>query len=132
MSFYTNVRIRLATDAKKIQTKTGTAMSSAFGYINTEGEEGFAVGLIAFNKLAEKLLTAKKGDTLAVMGKLQSNDYEKDGVKRKGYQIVCDAILSVKKASPSFQEPRQKKQFTPENAQAAHKNFDQLNDEIGF
>ena len=128
MSFYCNVRIRLATDAKRIKTKTNTPMASAFGYINTEGKEGFAVGLVAFNKLSEKLLTGRKGETLAVMGKMQSNDYEKDGVERKGYQIVCDAILSVKKASPSFQEPRQKK---PENYDGAHQMYGQLNDDLG-
>lgn len=51
------------------------------------------IDIVAFGKSAENLFeSVDKGDTVMVSGKLRSREWEKDGVKQVGYQIVADSL----------------------------------------
>lgn len=36
--------------------------------------------------------SARKGDLVAVTGRLEQSDYEKDGVKRTAFEVVCETV----------------------------------------
>lgn len=122
-----NTKIRLANDTKSITTKTGTPMRTGFCFADT-GDDGFPMSVVAFNNLADTLGKYHKGDALVISGNLQANNYtNREGEEIKGWQCVVDGIAGVKKQSPTFAEKKK-----PEDFGTAHKNFDQLNDSIGF
>ena len=122
MSFYTNVRIKIVSDGKNIRTKTGTPMASSFGYVDVGGEDDFALGVVAFGHIAPELAKVKKGETIAVQGNLQANNYTKqDGTEIKGFQVVADSLMSVRRAMPLMQE-RKPKQHSPTKKQITAQN----------
>ena len=49
--------------------------------------------VIAFDKLAEHIAgSVDKGKRLTVVGRIESDDYEKDGKKVKNYQVVAEEV----------------------------------------
>jgi len=53
--------------------------------------------IVAFGDIAEKIASdTKKGDTIHFEGKLQNNNYEKDGVKVYRDQIVIEKLVVEK------------------------------------
>jgi single-strand DNA-binding protein len=55
----------------------------------SDGDPTF-IDIIVFNEhIAESVV---KGDTVIVEGKLQQNDWERDGVKHSSYRVVADSI----------------------------------------
>lgn len=109
MSIYVNARIKIAKDGQSLQTKTGTPMSKSFGFADIGGENGFPLGVIAFGHIAEDLKRVKKGESIAVMGNLQSNSYvNKAGENVTNYQVIADALMTLKRASPLMHERKPK------------------------
>ena len=48
---------------------------------------------VAFGKTAETLSKyCKKGNRILIEGRLQTNTYEKDGVKHTGYDVIVDNL----------------------------------------
>ena len=105
---YLNARLRLVT-TKRIKTKDGKPMSTGFGYADIQGETGFPLGLVCWNDMAEELARYGKGDTLTVSGRLQANDYEKNGEQVKGFQLIVDGILGSKRTAAFQDEVKPKK-----------------------
>lgn len=72
-------------------------------YKRSNEESADFIPIVAFGKTAE--LTEKyikKGRKICVAGSLRNNNYEKDGVKHYGFQIVAEQIeLLDKKEVPS-------------------------------
>lgn len=69
--------------------------------------------LVVWGETADKFVSryVRKGDLLYVEGRLQTSEYEKDGVKRRSTEIVVDTVrkLNWEKRSddaPSDGEPR--------------------------
>lgn len=56
---------------------------------------------------------AKKGNTVAVDGKLKTETYEKDGVKIKKVKVVCDNVTIVRTSSSSSQGTYQPSSSAP-------------------
>ena len=54
-----------------------------------------------FGYNAEKALKIAKGSKVYIEGKFRSDTYEKDGVKRKAFYILCDKIVHVDKQANS-------------------------------
>lgn len=50
-----------------------------------------------FGYVAEKALKLGKGSKVYLEGKFRSDDYEKDGVKRKAFYILCDKLVIIEK-----------------------------------
>lgn len=55
----------------------------------SDGEPTF-IDIVAFNEHIAESVT--KGDTVIVEGKLQMNEWDRDGVKHTSYRIVADSI----------------------------------------
>ena len=122
---YMNARVRLIS-TKRITTKTGKAMTTGFCYADIQGEKGFPLSLVCWNDLAEELARYGKGDTLTVSGRLQANDYEKNGELVKGYQLIVEGIMGVKRTTAFQDEVKPKKRestFEPHPNQAGAVRF---------
>ena len=95
---------RLTSDPKPIQTSTGKAMTAGNIAVNLMARDEQVtefMGLIAFARQADELARMKKGDLLTVSGKLQVNQWNKDGEEKKQLQIVVDAIVSARTTRPA-------------------------------
>ena len=118
---YVIARIRLAKDSRKIETKTGTPMTTNFGFADISGEDGLPVGVVAFSNLADVLKKYKKGDVIRVTGDLKANDYTNaKGEDVKGYQVIAEGLAGVKAAAAKFQDrkPKADAQDTQQRNQA--------------
>ena len=80
------------TQSGKTFAKVGLAVTR--NYKNAEGERDTDFfNLLAWDKTAEffsKYL--RKGSKILVEGRLQNNNYEKDGVKHYGHDIIVQAV----------------------------------------
>ena len=125
-------RVRLATDTRPIQTKTGTAMRSGFGFADVDAENGLPVGLVAFGSLADELGKYRKGDIIRVTGTFKANDYTKrDGTEVNGWQITLDGLMGVRAAKGKYSTPRAKRgQGAAADANKATGRF--YDDEVSF
>ena len=50
---YVIAKIRLGGDTRKITTKTGTRMQTAFGFADVDSDNGLPVSIVAFGSLAD-------------------------------------------------------------------------------
>lgn len=102
-------KVRLGGDTKKINTKTGTLMRTAWGFADVDSESGLMLGIVAFGNLSEELAKYHQGDSVRVSGNFKANDYQaKDGTEKKGWQIICDGIAGIKSAKAKYSAPRPK------------------------
>jgi single-strand DNA-binding protein len=95
---------RLTADPRQIKTSTGKAMAVANIAVNLTAKDEQVtefMGLVAFSRQADELTRMKKGDLLTASGKLQINQWEKDGEQKRQLQIVVDAIVSARTTRPA-------------------------------
>ena len=110
---------RLAKDPKERTTASGKPMAIASLAVdatqnNSDTEETVWVSVLAFGKQAEILARHKKGEMLAVTGRLtQSRWTGKDGQERTGFSLVADALVSCRTVRPS-RKTKPKAQGYPE------------------
>lgn len=84
----------------------------------------------AFGKTAEFISKYfKKGSKMLVMGEVQNNNYEKDGVKHYGVQIIIDTVEFFGKKSDG-ENAANNSQSTPaaENSSPATTSYDEYDD----
>jgi single-strand DNA-binding protein len=63
------------------------------------------VRITCFNWLASRALTGlKKGDLVHVMGTLRTSEYEKDGAKKYGFEIIASQLLETKSVRGSAEQ----------------------------
>jgi hypothetical protein len=105
---YMNARLRLIS-TKRLNTQTGKPMTTGFGYADIQGETGFPLGLVCWGDMAGELARYGKGDTLTVSGRLQANDYEKNGEPVNGYQLIIDGMMGNKRTAAFQDEVKPKK-----------------------
>ncbi len=88
------------------QTKTGKAMTRCSIAVDVTGhnasdEESVWVSVMAFNRVADDLARAEKGQSLSAMGRLTRSHYvAKDGTERESWSLLADAVVTVKSARP--------------------------------
>ena len=88
-----------------------------------DGEASQFWNVIAFaDTPVAELLQLREGESISVQGKLQSNEYEKDGQKRVSLGVVVDHVLALR------QPARRKDEPTP----AAQRREPVFNDGIPF
>ncbi len=122
---YMNARLRLVL-TKRHQIASSKPMTTGFGYADIQGETGFPLGLVCWNDMAEELARYGKGDTLTVSGRLQANDYEKNGEQVKGYQLIVEGLMGSKRTAAFQDEVKPKKRestFEPHPNQAGAVRF---------
>ncbi len=102
---------RLGQDPRAIETRSGKAMSVASLAVqpSDEFEEPLWLNVVAFNRLAEKLLKHSKGECLSVCGRLQRRRWERDGKQHEQLQVVADSLVSARTVRPSNARKRQPK-----------------------
>ena len=118
---------RLGQDPRAIETRSGKAMSVASLAVqpSDEFEEPLWLNVVAFNRLAERLLKHSKGECLSVCGRVQRNTYTtRDGEAREQLQIIADAIVSARIVSPGNARKRQPKGEEPAASGRSSEAFD--------
>ena len=88
-------------------SKSGSTFATA--KVRADGKDGSTlwVSIIAFNDLADRLLTLKANAAVALSGKLEVSAYTaKDGTPAAGLSVVCDELATLKakprpKAAPA-------------------------------
>lgn len=65
------------------------------------------INVSAFKQLAEGAAEMVKGDMVTVVGKLKADNYEKDGVSRKGVKLLADEIGRSVRARKGAARPAQ-------------------------
>lgn len=117
---------RIGQDPATSQTKTGKAMTRCSIAVDVTGhnasdEESVWVSVMAFNRVADDLARAEKGQTLSAMGRLTRSRYiGKDGTERESWSLLADAVVSVKSARP----PGRKASAPAQHGRPAHVDFD--------
>ena len=89
-------------------SKTGSTFATA--KVKTDGKDGVVlwISIVAFNDLADRLLTLKANNAVALSGKLEVSAYTaKDGSPAAGLSVVCDELAALKA------KPRPKAEPTP-------------------
>lgn len=86
--------------------------------------------VVCFGRLAEIVGDyCKKGRQVYVEGKLRTEEYEKDGIKRYSTKVYIDE-LQLLGTRESGGESSERRKRTPSSASTAHDNFD--DDELQF
>ena len=134
----------LGKDPETRYTPSGTAIAS-FSVATSESWKDKQTGekqertewhrIEAFGKLAEIIGEyLKKGSQVYIEGKLRTDEYEKDGIKRYSTKIIADEMqmLGSKEggASDRSEQPRQQPQANRQPPRPAPDDFD--DDEIPF
>jgi len=87
----------LMADPQSRTSSKGNAYATALLRVPLGESDAELFSVIAFNSAAvEALLQRNKGDSIAVSGSAQRNDYtDKNGVERKGWKVVAEVVLSL-------------------------------------
>lgn len=67
--------------------------------VKADGKDGSSlwISVVAFGDLAERLLTMKANNAVALSGKLEVSAYTaKDGTPAAGLSVVCDELAALK------------------------------------
>jgi single-strand DNA-binding protein len=89
------------------ETKTGKPMCRLSVAVDVAGHgttdpETIWIGVMAFNRVADTLARASKGEMMTAMGKLTKSRYvARDGTERESWSLLADAVLVAKSARPS-------------------------------
>ena len=73
----------------------------------------------------------RKGDGIEIVGRLQSRTYEKDNVKRKIYEVVCDAV-SFPMGKANGDDTTVQNSYIPEAYQAVQTSDYESDDDVPF
>jgi single-strand DNA-binding protein len=105
MNLFTGIG-RITNDIELKQTQSGTNIATFTLAINRDKQNADFLNCIAFNKTAELLAQyTKKGNLLAVNGKVQTRNYEgKDGKKVYVTEIIVNQIEFLEKKQAEFIE----------------------------
>lgn len=129
----------LTRDPELKKTSTGLSVVSFSLAINRKSggqEEVDYFDCEAWRQSADYLgQYAKKGNTVAVDGRLKTDTYERDGVKIKRYKVVCDNVTIVRtgalgsqtqntyQPAPQTQAPKAANGYFPDEAQVNDDDF---------
>ena len=87
---------------------------------------------IAWRQTAEFLSKYfRKGDGIEIVGRLQSRTYEKDNVKRKIYEVVCD-VVSFSAGKANSDDTTAQNSYIPDAYQAVQKSDYEPDDDVPF
>ena len=130
---------RLGADPETRYTPGGDAVCSfriAVNWKSKEKEGAEWVSITAFGKLAEicsQYLT--KGSNVFVSGRMKTEEYEKDGVKRYSTKIIADRMQMIGgRPEGSSSAPRSEQSRPAQGSTPGKKapSFEDLDDDIPF
>lgn len=122
---------RLGADPETRYLTNGDAVASfriAVGWKGKDKEGAEWVSVSAFGKLAEICgQWLKKGSQVFISGRMKTDEYEKDGVKRYSTKIIADRMQML------GGKPREEGQAsTPQGPKQHSTSFDDMDDDIPF
>jgi len=82
-------------DIRQINTKTGNPMSS-FRLMCWREQ----IRCVGFGEVAGDMLSFNDGDRVLLTGKIQSSNWEKDGVKVYSYQVIVETVTPDTASKP--------------------------------
>ncbi len=139
MTAFANVRGRLAGDPKQRETGNGKPMTFATLCVDIEKREAdpqtWFVRLLAFDKWANILAKAGKGEKLAASGELQRGRHTPpDGPEREQWTLVCESVIVAGRtgAERDKSPPRKQRQTAPAQSPPPAAPLDFDDDEIPF
>jgi single-stranded DNA-binding protein len=90
----------LMDDPKSRISSKGNPYATALLRVPLGESDAELFSVITFSSTAvEALLQRSKGDSIALTGSAQRNDYtDKSGVERKGWKVVAEAVLTLYQA----------------------------------
>lgn len=104
-------RLTKEPELKEIDKDTAVmrfTLAVADGVYKGEKQTQF-ISCVAWNRLADTIATyVHKGDMLSIVGKLQENNYEKDGVKHYQTEVYVTEIDLLPQAPREEKEPEKK------------------------
>jgi single-strand DNA-binding protein len=107
MTMIASVHGRLTADPVRRTTKGGKNMTTCTLAIDVTGNNAddpqtLFVGLLAFNRAADDLARASKGETCTAMGKVTRSTYTPAGGEpRDNWSLLADTVVVAKSARPS-------------------------------
>ena len=128
---------RLGADPVERQTRNGKAMVTVSLAVSAgrpdADEETVWFSLAAFGRTAETLARHAKGDLLAAMGPLHRTRFTgRDGTKREGWSLTCEAIVSARTVRPTGGRKRDTAQQPSAPATASPDEGKPFDDAIPF
>ncbi len=95
-------------DPQARTSQTGKAFTTA--KVRADGKDGSTlwISVVAFGDLADRLLTMRANNALALSGKLEVSAYTaKNGEPAAGLSVVCDELAALKAKPRPKAEPAQ-------------------------
>jgi single-strand DNA-binding protein len=132
MTMIASVHGRLTADPVRRTTKAGKDMTTVTLAVDVTGNSDEAqtmfVGLLAFNRAADDLARAAKGETCTAMGKVTKSIYTPAGGEpREQWSLLADTVVVAKSARPSG-----RKASAPSNQASRRESWEQRGDEMAF
>lgn len=122
MSNFISISLRLGSDPRPIQTKTGTPMVTGYGFAKLGNDSpDLSLGVVAFNDVANELANYRKGDVINLSGQLKINVYQRNGEQVEQLQIVADGIAG-KLALKQINNQRKQHNTAPAKSQTMSAN----------
>ena len=114
---------RITKDLELKESSSGNKYCTYSIAVNRDSEHTDFINCATFGSFSEKLVEyVKKGDLIAIEGKLQSSKYEKDGSNYTSYTVVSDKIQFL---SGKHEEPK-------EDASIKSDTFEITDDDLPF
>ncbi len=117
-------------DAPQART-SANGNTFAIAKVKADGKDGawVWVSVIAFGQEAERLLTLKQGDTVAIGGRAEIGAWsDKDGNPHGSLSLVCDELATLKGKPRPSSESRPTSRRPARQPEPAGVPFDDLDD----
>ena len=113
---------RLTKEPETRTFESGKKIATFTLAVDRQGRKGTDfLNFVAWNKLGETVLTyCKKGDMVGVTGSLETREYEKEGEKRRIFEITVSSI--------TFLERKKKEEEAPTEAPTEAPKVEPIND----
>jgi single-strand DNA-binding protein len=108
---YASLYGRVGGDPVSRQTRTGKPMTTCSVAVNVaRNDEELAnewFNVVAFGRTADELARHKKGDLVAVIGRLTRNNFTaRDGQERSSWSVAVEQIVSARTVRPGGRAKR--------------------------
>ncbi len=124
---------RVVRDLEVLTTESGKSVTSfalAVDGFNKDAPANF-IDCVAWGKAAEILEEyAKKGKQIGITGRLQTRNWEKDGVKRKATEVIVDQFQLLGSKGDGLNAAPASERYEAEDAQKSTSQAKQSADDI--
>lgn len=108
---------RLTKEPETRTFESGKKIATFTLAVDRQGRKGTDfLNFVAWNKLGETVLTyCKKGDMVGVTGSLETREYEKEGEKRRIFEITVSSLTFLERKKKEEEAPTEAPKVEPIN-----------------